>query len=148
LICSATAHITTIATISTIDEEKEAIIATLDPRPPPEEQSTNPPLNSTLQPSIPFQIPPGQSKNISTDIGLGWFRDNKATTKGCKIMVALGGWTWSNNFAEVAKDAEKREVFGQSVKEFLEEWGLDGIGTSLIWDGAIGYRRFQLMRTT
>jgi len=45
-------------------------------------------------------------------------------------MVALGGWTWSNNFAEVAKDAGKRERFGQSVKEFLEEWGLDGIGTS------------------
>ena len=47
-------------------------------------------------------------------------------------MVALGGWTWSNNFAEVAKDAGKREVFGQSVKEFLEEWGLDGIGKSFV----------------
>jgi GH18 family chitinase len=110
-----------------VGDEKEEIIASLDPRPPPEVEATPPPiLNTTLQPNIPYLPPAG--KNISTDIGLGWFKDHRNVTGDCKIIVALGGWTWSNNFAEVARNQTKRAVFAQSVKEFLDEWELDGIG--------------------
>jgi GH18 family chitinase len=49
-------------------------------------------------------------------------------TGDTKVMVALGGWTWSHNFAAVAANETKRGVFAESVKGFLDEWKLDGIG--------------------
>lgn len=49
-------------------------------------------------------------------------------TGDTKVMVALGGWTWSHNFAAVAANKTKRGVFAESVKGFLDEWKLDGIG--------------------
>ena len=111
------------------DEEKQKIVDSLDPRPPPEEEDPQAPLKATLQPGIPFDVPVG--KNISSDIGLQWFKEHKNETEGVKIMVALGGWTWSQNFASVAANETKRSAFAESVKGFLDEWELDGIGMSL-----------------
>ncbi|MEG2813568.1 MAG: glycoside hydrolase family 18 protein, partial [Oscillospiraceae bacterium] len=44
-----------------------------------------------------------------------------------KTLISVGGWTWSNNFSDVAADASKRKKFATSAVEFCTKFGFDGI---------------------
>jgi len=45
----------------------------------------------------------------------------------CKILVSVGGWTWSGNFSDMALTAESRNQFIQSAVTFLRKHHLDGL---------------------
>lgn len=44
-----------------------------------------------------------------------------------KVLISIGGWTWSKEFSQVAKSLNKRERFASSAVEFMRKYQLDGI---------------------
>lgn len=44
-----------------------------------------------------------------------------------KLMVSVGGWTWSKNFSNMARDEITRRTFANSAVKFLREYKLDGL---------------------
>jgi chitinase len=44
-----------------------------------------------------------------------------------KVLVSVGGWTWSGNFSDAALTEESRRRFAVSAAAFVEAYDLDGI---------------------
>jgi chitinase len=44
-----------------------------------------------------------------------------------KVLVAVGGWTWSGNFSDAALTEHSRRTFAVSAAAFVETYDLDGI---------------------
>ncbi|MFC5529832.1 glycosyl hydrolase family 18 protein [Cohnella yongneupensis] len=44
-----------------------------------------------------------------------------------KLLISVGGWSWSNNFSNMARTEETRRAFAKSVVEFLRAYKLDGL---------------------
>jgi len=55
------------------------------------------------------------------------FRAIRDENPHLKLIVSVGGWSWSNNFSNMAKTELTRRAFADSVVAFLREYGLDGI---------------------
>ncbi|WP_260412505.1 glycoside hydrolase family 18 protein [Alkalihalobacillus sp. TS-13] len=49
-----------------------------------------------------------------------------------KTLISVGGWTWSENFSDVALTEESRTIFAESVLEFVQKYGFDGV--DLDWE--------------
>lgn len=58
---------------------------------------------------------------------LGKIARAKRNNRNLKLMLSVGGWTLSTNFAAVAADPSKRAVFVKTAVGMLEDLGLDGI---------------------
>jgi chitinase len=55
-----------------------------------------------------------------------------------KILVSVGGWSWSDHFSDAALTAESREIFARSAKDFLVKYDLDGIDLDWEYPGQQG----------
>ncbi|OMJ07190.1 Chitinase A1 [Smittium culicis] len=44
-----------------------------------------------------------------------------------KTIISVGGWAWSKDFSIVARTSESRELFSQSVVDFVDAYGFDGV---------------------
>lgn len=44
-----------------------------------------------------------------------------------KTIIAIGGWSWSGRFSDVAFTESSRKAFAQSAVEFIVKYGFDGI---------------------
>ena len=55
-----------------------------------------------------------------------------------KIMIACGGWGGSGGFSEMARTAETRKKFVESVVAFLKEYKLDGLDIDWEYPGLPG----------
>jgi chitinase len=56
-----------------------------------------------------------------------------------KILVSVGGWTWSGNFSDMALTRASRGKFNESVVAFLQTHHLDGIDIDWEYPGLPGY---------
>ena len=54
------------------------------------------------------------------------------------VLVSVGGWLWSTNFSDVSLTRQSREVFIQSVMEFLTRYQLDGLDIDWEYPGMPG----------
>ena len=57
------------------------------------------------------------------------FRDighNGPAQEHLKVIISVGGWTWSHNYSQTAKTAESRGLFAESLKTFVATYDLDG----------------------
>jgi len=54
------------------------------------------------------------------------FRQLKQKNRHLKLVLSIGGWTYSSNFAPATDSAEKRQKFANSAIEIIENYGLDG----------------------
>lgn len=55
------------------------------------------------------------------------FSEIKANHPHLKMLVSVGGWSWSKNFSNMAADEITRRAFANSAVAFLREYDLDGL---------------------
>ena len=53
-----------------------------------------------------------------------------------KVIISVGGWTWSENFSDAALTPESRWRFAESLKDFVDTFNLDG--ADLDWEFPTG----------
>ena len=51
----------------------------------------------------------------------------KQTNPGLKVLIAVGGWSWSARFSDAALTDASRTVFADSCVDFIVRYGLDGV---------------------
>lgn len=79
---------------------------------------------TSLYPSAGFTWE-DQSNNTAGHFGM--LKKIKEKYPNLKTLISIGGWTWSNNFSDVAADPVKRERMANSAVEFILKYGFDGI---------------------
>lgn len=68
----------------------------------------------------------------------------KQANPNFKVLVSVGGWTWSGNFSDMALTKHSRKVFIESAVHFIERYQLDGLDIDWEYPGLIGYNnRFR-----
>lgn len=60
----------------------------------------------------------------------------KEQNKNLKILVSVGGWSWSGQFSNTAASAVARTEFAKSCVDLLTKYNLDGI--DLDWEYPVG----------
>ena len=76
--------------------------------------------------------------NDSSGLMLKMLVKQKKKHQHLKVMVACGGWGGSGGFSEMARSAESRKVFVESVVWFLKEYKLDGLDIDWEYPGMKG----------
>src|SRR5437773_9171012 len=56
-----------------------------------------------------------------------------------KILVSVGGWTWSGGFSDAALSPESRRRFVESAVDFVRRHDLDGFDVDWEYPGLPGY---------
>ena len=62
----------------------------------------------------------------------------KARNPKLKVLVSVGGWTWSDGFSDAALTKESRKTFIQSAVAFVVQYNLDGLDIDWEYPGLIG----------
>jgi len=69
---------------------------------------------------------------------LSFLESLKKENPSLTVLVSVGGWLWSTNFSDMARTAESRAVFIQSVMDFLAQCKLDGLDIDWEYPGLPG----------
>ncbi|KAJ1898359.1 hypothetical protein LPJ66_002794 [Kickxella alabastrina] len=64
---------------------------------------------------------------VTGNIGLFNSAGMRRRNPNLRLMISVGGWTWSGGFSMMAADAAGRAEFVRSVGEFLAVHGFDGV---------------------
>lgn len=63
-------------------------------------------------------------------------QDLKIINPDLKILISVGGWTWSGKFSDAAATETSRSAFASGCVEFITKYGLDGV--DLDWEYPVG----------
>ena len=62
----------------------------------------------------------------------------KKQNKDLKILISLGGWTWSKNFSDAVLTDTSTHAFAYSCIDIVAKYGLDGVDIDWEYPGLIG----------
>ena len=62
----------------------------------------------------------------------------KQVNKDLKILISIGGWSWSKNFSEAVLTENSRQLFAASAIEFMLKHNIDGIDLDWEYPGQKG----------
>lgn len=62
----------------------------------------------------------------------------KQVNKDLKILISIGGWSWSKFFSDAVLTDSSREVFANSALAFMQKHKIDGIDLDWEYPGQIG----------
>ena len=71
-------------------------------------------------------------QNLATLVAL------KQVNPSLTVLVSVGGWEWSGSFSDVAFTAASRDVFVESVIQFIERSHIDGLDIDWEYPGQAG----------
>lgn len=78
-------------------------------------------------------------RNEKTDtVNFRLLNQLKNTNKDLKIMISLGGWTWSKNFSDAVLTDTANRNFSQSSVDIVAKYDLDGVDIDWEYPGMIG----------
>lgn len=64
--------------------------------------------------------------------------DLKKVNKDLKVLISLGGWTWSKNFSDAVLSDTSNRNFSQSAVDIVAKHDLDGVDIDWEYPGMIG----------
>ena len=79
---------------------------------------------------ITLGFPDVDEKNIKQ------LRSLKKINPKLKILISVGGWSWSESFSDAAPTEESRSIFSDSCVDFIVKYQLDGI--DIDWEYPVG----------
>lgn len=62
----------------------------------------------------------------------------KQTNPNLKILISVGGWSWSGNFSDAVLTEASRQIFANSAIEFMLQHKIDGIDLDWEYPGLVG----------
>lgn len=62
----------------------------------------------------------------------------KTKNPDLKVLISVGGWTWSKNFSDASLTKNSRKVFIDSVMAFIGRYQLDGLDIDWEYPGMMG----------
>lgn len=78
--------------------------------------------------------------NLKTDsTNFRKLNELKAINPDLKIMISIGGWTWSGNFSDAVLTLSSRRLFAKSSVDIVRKYHLDGVDIDWEYPGMQGY---------
>lgn len=62
----------------------------------------------------------------------------KEVNRNLKILISVGGWSWSKNFSDAVLTEESREIFANSAIAFIMKHKINGIDLDWEYPGQLG----------
>ncbi len=75
---------------------------------------------------------PHDAENLAALVAL------KKENPSLKVLISVGGWSWSGGFSDMALTSDSRRDFIESVAAFLEKYQLDGLDIDWEYPGMAG----------
>lgn len=69
----------------------------------------------------------GEGRELTDKENLAKLNSLKKINPDLKILISIGGWTWSKGFSDAALTEESREIFTASALDYLIRHDLDGL---------------------
>jgi GH18 family chitinase len=90
-------------------------------------------LTNRKDPETDNGLPAGNLRQLThyRDVG-----HNGPAYNHLKVIISVGGWSWSENFSSAALTPESRWIFAESLKNFVAGYNLDG--ADLDWEYPTG----------
>jgi len=77
--------------------------------------------------------------NIETDtVNFRMLNGLKNVNPALKLMISIGGWSWSENFSDAVLTETSRKKFSQSSVAIVEQYDLDGVDIDWEYPGLRG----------
>ena len=77
--------------------------------------------------------------NIETDtVNFRMLNKLKKINPDLKILISIGGWSWSGNFSDAVLTPDSRSKFAKTSVEIVADYDLDGVDIDWEYPGQIG----------
>lgn len=77
--------------------------------------------------------------NLKTDtVNFRLLNQLKKVNPDLKILISIGGWTWSKNFSDAVLTSTSRELFARTSVDIVKDHNLDGIDIDWEYPGLRG----------
>jgi chitinase len=77
--------------------------------------------------------------NLKTDtINFRLLNQLKNVNPNLKIVISIGGWTWSKNFSDAVLTSSSRALFAKTSVDIIKQYNLDGIDIDWEYPGQKG----------